>query len=184
MQIDLQPILVGPRLTLRPLVEPDWEALYQAGSDPLIWAVHPAHDRWQENVFRSYFEGGIASGGALVVVDETSGALIGSSRYAGYKPETASIEIGWTFLARSHWGGSYNRELKRLMLRHIFRFVATVTFEVGEDNARSRAAMEKIGGVLTDHVEGRMMAGIEIRHVTYAITKQRFYASALHLEAE
>jgi len=62
--------------------------------------------------------------------------------------QTASeVEIGWTFLARSHWGGLYNGEMKRLMLQHAFRFVDSVLFLVGPDNHRSQRAVEKIGGV-------------------------------------
>jgi hypothetical protein len=28
------------------------------------------------------------------------------------------VEIGWTFLASSHWGGATNRGVRRLMLDH------------------------------------------------------------------
>jgi N-acetyltransferase len=78
--------------------------------------------------------------------------VIGSSRFHGYDKEKSEIEIGWTFLARSYWGGIYNREMKQLMLRHAFRFVKRVVFLVGPKNRRSQRAMEKIGGV---HVGSR-----------------------------
>ncbi len=184
MTLVLQPTLTGPRLLLRPMVETDRDDLFQAASDPLIWAVHPAHDRWKLEVFRDYFDGGLASGGALVVIDRESGAIIGSSRYFDDDPSDDRLEIGWTFLSRSHWGGSYNRELKRLMLRHIFHYFQVVVFEVGESNWRSRRAMEKIGGLLSDRVDRRMMAGVEIVHVIYTIEKEAFFQSTLHLEAE
>ncbi|HEU4391754.1 MAG TPA: GNAT family N-acetyltransferase, partial [Blastocatellia bacterium] len=71
----------------------------------------------------------------------------GSSRFYGYNEEKSEIEIGWTFLARSHWGGRYNREMKQLMLRHAFRFVNNVIFLVGPQNLRSQRAVEKIGAV-------------------------------------
>lgn len=51
------------------------------------------------------------------------------------------------FLSRSHWGGRYNGEMKRLMLRHAFRFVSCVVFLVGPQNSRSQRAVERIGGV-------------------------------------
>jgi len=57
------------------------------------------------------------------------------------------IEIGWTFLARSHWGGAYNGEMKQLMVQHAFRFVDSVIFFVGPQNFRSQRAVEKMGGV-------------------------------------
>jgi len=37
--------------------------------------------------------------------------------------------------------------MKRLMLRHAFRFVNNVVFLVGPHNLRSQRAVEKIGGV-------------------------------------
>ncbi len=87
------------------------------------------------------------SGGAFIVIDAKNGKVIGSSRFHGYSDEKSEIEIGWTFLARSHWGGEYNGEMKRLMLRHAFRFVHSVVFLVGPQNLRSQKALEKIGAV-------------------------------------
>lgn len=175
-----QPTLEGELLVLRPLRADDWDALFGVASDPLIWEVHPAHDRWQEPVFRAYFADALAQGGALVVIDRASGAMIGGSRMQGYEPaDGGSLEIGWTFLARSHWGGSYNREMKRLMLTHALRFVERVKFRVGEHNLRSRAAMEKIGGQLSDETTITERAGVGVVHVTYEITREGFASGPL-----
>lgn len=144
---DGQPVLQGSLLKLRPLREEDFEALYAVASDPLIWEQHPASDRWKQDVFRKLFRESLASGGALVAVDKATGQVIGSSRFWAYDAARAEVEIGWTFLARSHWGGAYNGEMKKLMLRHAFRFVERVVFLVGPENRRSQRAMEKIGGV-------------------------------------
>jgi len=73
--------------------------------------------------------------------------VAGFSRYNAYNEALSEIEIGWTFLARSHWGGVYNGEMKRLMLDHAFRYVRSVIFLVGPQNIRSQKAMEKIGAV-------------------------------------
>jgi RimJ/RimL family protein N-acetyltransferase len=170
-----QPVLEGERLLLRPLCPDDWDALYAVASDPLIWEVHPAHDRWQEPVFRAYFADALDKGGALVVIDKASGTIIGSSRMQGHDPaDGGSVEIGWTFLARSHWGGETNREMKRLMLSHALRFVERAIFRVGETNGRSRRAMEKIGGRLTGETEVEMRAGQPSVHVIYEITRESF----------
>ena len=88
--------------------------------------MHPVPDRYTEPEFRKYFDSAVASKMAFVFVDRATGRLIGSSRYYGYEPELSEIEIGWTFMARSHWGGATNREVKRLMLDHAFGFVDTV----------------------------------------------------------
>ena len=145
---DLQPTLVGELLELRPLTESDFDELFAVAADPLIWEQHPERTRHQEPVFRQFFRGAMESGGALVAIDRADGRMIGSSRFHAWNAERRQVEIGWTFLARSHWGGRYNGEMKQLMLAHAFRFVDTVVFLVGPNNHRSRRAIEKIGGVL------------------------------------
>ena len=147
MPFELQPNLQGELLRLRPLRVEDFDDLYAVAADPLIWELHPNNDRYQVEVFRGFFRDAIASGGALLAIDNKNGMVIGSSRYHGYDEEKSEIEIGWTFLARSHWGGVYNGAMKRLMLEHAFRFVERVVFLVGPQNWRSQRAMEKIGGV-------------------------------------
>ena len=178
--MDRQPTLEGERLLLRPLAPGDWEALYAVASDPLVWEIHPAHDRWQEPSFRAFFEDALAKGGALVVIDKQEQRIVGSSRFQNHDPTNGgSVEIGWTFLARDHWGGSFNREMKRLMVAHALNSVERVHFVVGENNLRSRRAMEKIGGRLEDWSELREMAGGWVRHVRYVIDRESFAAGPL-----
>jgi N-acetyltransferase len=145
--MDLQPVLEGSLIRLRPLREEDFPDLFSVASDPLIWEQHPNWDRYKEDVFREFFRVAMESKGALVAIDNADGRIIGSSRYFGYDPEKSEVEIGWTFLARRYWGGIYNGEMKQLMLEHAFQYVRTVVFIIGETNLRSRRAVEKIGGV-------------------------------------
>lgn len=148
----------------------DFDALYAVASDPAIWALHPAHDRWQRPVFRAYFDQGMASGGSLVAIDPATRAIIGCSRYDLTRALPGEIEIGWTFLARAYWGGATNAVMKRLMLRHALAQVRQVIFLVGEHNLRSRRAMEKVGGRLTE----RVLDAPQGRHVIYAIDREAF----------
>lgn len=145
-RFDSQPMLTGDLVTLRPLRPGDFDALYTVAADPGIWEQHPVPDRHTEARFREFFQDALASGGALLVLDRATGQVVGSSRYHGYDPVRREVEIGWTFLARSHWGGRYNGEMKRLMLEHAFRFVDRVVFLVGPQNIRSQRAVERIGG--------------------------------------
>jgi N-acetyltransferase len=145
MPFDLQPTLQGELLGLRPLRAEDFDDLYAVASDPLIWEQHPDKDRYQERVFKVFFREALESGGALIATDARDGRIIGSSRFFGYDKENSEIEIGWSFLARSHWGGVYNREMKQVMLRHAFKFVDNVVFLVGPQNLRSQRALLKIG---------------------------------------
>ncbi|GAA4050201.1 GNAT family N-acetyltransferase [Parerythrobacter jejuensis] len=179
-ELDRQPTLEGPTLILRPLQREDWSGLFAVASDRLLWEQHPAHDRWQEPVFRTFFDDALEQSGALAVIDKATGAIIGSSRYQGLElGNGGSVEIGWTFLARSFWGGDANREMKRLMIAHALASVAECRFAVGEDNWRSRKAMEKIGGVLGSRVEVRQMADGPSRHVHYTIGQAEFDAGPL-----
>jgi N-acetyltransferase len=147
VSFDLQPILSGPLLTLRPLNPADHDPLFAVASDPLIWEQHPDKTRSTPAGFNIFFQQALASGGALLALETGSGKVIGSSRYHGYDQAADVVEVGWTFLARSHWGGRYNREMKRLMLDHAFRFVERVVFLIGPANYRSQRAIEKLGAV-------------------------------------
>lgn len=144
--------------------------MYAAACDPKIWEQHPASDRYMEAVFRQYFDDALGCGSAFAFVERNSGKIIGSSRYFGFDPVRSEIEIGWTFLSREFWGGSINSEIKQLMLEHAFRFVDTVVFWVGEENIRSRRAMEKIGGVLREGV-CRRDSSRDYHDVVYEIRK-------------
>ena len=174
-QPNFQPTLIGPNVIVRPIASEDWTEMYVAGSDPKIWEVHPASDRYTEPNFRKFFDDAIASKMAFAFVDRASGVLIGSSRYHGYAPDISEIEIGWTFLKRSHWGGTTNREVKRLMLDHAFTFVDTVIFWVGETNWRSQGAMTKIGGIKRDGIYTRKATG-DRPHFIFDITRARYEA--------
>ena len=137
MPFDLQPNLKGKLVELRPLRAEDYPDLYAVASDPLIWEQHPANDRYEEGVFKAFFHEAMDSRGALIIIDSSDGRIIGSSRFYGYEQDQSEIEIGWTFLARSHWGGTYNKEVKQLMLNHAFKYVNRVVFLIGPQNFRS-----------------------------------------------
>ena len=147
LPFDFQPTMKGLLVELRPLRPDDAEDLFAVASDPLIWEQHPVRDRYKADVFSAFFRESLASRGALAALDCTDGKIIGSSRFHAYNAKASEVEIGWTFLARSHWGRKYNREIKQLMLRHAFRFVKRVVFLISPQNVRSQKAIEGLGGV-------------------------------------
>jgi RimJ/RimL family protein N-acetyltransferase len=153
MEFDLQPSLKGTLVQLRPLVVDDFEALYKAAGDPLLWEQHPEPLRYRRDVFQKFFDGAIESKGAFAVMERTSGRMIGSSRYYDYSPAQREVKIGYTFVGREFWGGGYNPEMKKLMLDHAFRHVDRVLFEIGETNIRSQTAIQRVGATLIGKAE-------------------------------
>jgi len=167
--MDRQPVLIGELVTVRPSTADDYDALYGVAADPAIWDQHPAHDRWQPEVFRAFFDTGLAGGGMLTIRDAADGRTIGSSRYGPVGDD--AVEIGWTFLARSHWRRGHNREVKRLMIGHALAQVGAVRFTVGADNRRSRTAVEALGAVALPDRVVRSMAGRDVEHVRYELRR-------------
>jgi RimJ/RimL family protein N-acetyltransferase len=156
---------------LRPIALEDFAALYAVASDPELWALHPATDRWEEAKFRKYFEAELMRGGGLAMIEQASDRIIGGSCYSLDGRAPGEVEIGWTFLAREHWGGATNREVKHLMIGHALKSFERVVFRVAETNARSRAALVKIGAALSDRTEVANVGGRSITHVVYAIER-------------
>jgi RimJ/RimL family protein N-acetyltransferase len=167
-RVDLQPTLAGPHITLRPLAARDFDELLAAASDPLVWAQHPDPGRGTREGFPPFFDDALKSKGCLVAIDAARRSVIGWSRYSNYAPGER-ITIGYTFLARSHWGGAANAEMKRLMLRHAFTEVQEVLFTVAERNLRSRRAVQKLGAELAGAEEASRWGQI---HVIYRLTPE------------
>jgi RimJ/RimL family protein N-acetyltransferase len=142
--VNLQPLLRNDEVCLEPLRQEHFEELYAVASDPLIWEQHPNPDRYQRAVFGNYFKGAMESNGAFLI-REASGQVIGSSRFYDHDPDRSEIKIGYTFFRRASWGKGHNQAVKKLMLDHAFTFVDNVIFHVGENNLRSRIAMERLG---------------------------------------
>ena len=170
---NLQPQLTGETIQLRPLQSTDFEALFAVAADPLIWQQHPEPTRYQRPVFEKYFASAIEGNAAFVVIDKVSGDIIGSSRYYEWNEQENEVAIGYTFLARAYWGGATNREMKQLMLEHIFQTVDRVWFHIGKDNLRSRKAMEKIGGEFS-HVETTNVGDLLRETAFYKIDKEKY----------
>lgn len=121
----------------------------EAASDPLIWAGHPATERYLPEVFGPYFAQLLASRGTLAVRlgEDGTGPIIGCSRFYPAPDVDDSVSIGFTFLRRDQWGGSTNRAMKGLMLAHAFKSVDAVWLHIGTDNIRSKRATAKLGAV-------------------------------------
>ncbi|MFY7965909.1 MAG: GNAT family N-acetyltransferase [Chitinophagaceae bacterium] len=144
----LQPILSNTEILLQPLELNNFDDLYMAASDPLIWEQHPDKLRYQKNVFQKYFDSAIKSKGAFLIVNKLTNEIIGSSRFYEFDATKSEITIGYTFIARKYWGTNCNQSIKKLMLEYAFNYVETVLFTIGINNIRSQKAIKKIGAQL------------------------------------
>ena len=132
---------------LSPLQEIDFDRLFAVGCDPEIWKQHPISTRYQEPVFRTYFEGAIASKGAFLITETETNEVVGCSRFYDFNADEKSIKIGYTFIGTKYWGKNINKNIKKLMIDYVFETLENVIFEVGAQNYRSQKAIEKIGAV-------------------------------------
>jgi len=168
--LNFQPELTGETLFLRPLTADDFDELYAAGSDPAVWAGHPARERYKPEVFRQYFDAQLASQSTLVFVDCATGKLIGCSRYYVAPDQPQAVSIGFTFLNNAYWGGITNFEIKRLMLDHAFRSVDDVWFHIDPTNIRSQKATAKLGAV---HAYDAVLdiSGLPVKWMCFRLTR-------------
>ena len=172
MIINWQPAnLQNDFVKLCPLQPGDFEELYLVASDPLIWEQHPNKNRYQREAFQIYFEGAVKSGSAFIVYDNKTNETIGSSRFYEYDSNTKTVAIGYTFLARDHWGTTYNNALKSLMLNYAFNFAEHVIFHIGASNIRSQKAIAKLGAKKTGEAEMEYYGEANRLNFVYQIEK-------------
>lgn len=172
MKIDTWITLENDKVILYPLKEEDFDALYQVASDPMIWEQHPSKDRWQQDVFRIFFEGAIKSKGAFRIVAKASGDIIGSTRIYDYNEEDNSVFIGYTFYATAYWGTGINHSVKELMLDYVFQFITKVYFHVGASNIRSQIAVTRLNAKKIDEQEVSYFGEASRYNFVYCITKE------------
>ncbi len=171
MTFELQPKLENDIVKIQPLKHGDFDTLYNIASDPLIWEQHPNKNRYKKEVFETFFKGAMESGGAFLVFNAKTNQPIGSSRFYEFNQEKNSVAIGYTFLARDHWGSRYNPNLKKLMIGHAFKFVNKVNFHIGANNIRSQKAIEKLGAKKIGQIEMEYYGEPEKLNFIYQIEK-------------
>lgn len=178
MPFDTQPVLENDQVILYPLREDDFEVLFQVAADPAIWEQHPNKDRWQREVFQTFFTGAMDSKGAFKIIDKNNRAIIGSTRFYDYNEEKNSIFIGYTFYATAWWGKGVNRAVKKLMLEYAFTSAEQVLFHVGAQNIRSQVAMSRIGAEKTGEESVAYFGEPTRQNFVYRILKDNWLKTA------
>jgi N-acetyltransferase len=182
-------VLEGRYVRLEPLRESHRDDLSAAAAeDPTIFrymgsSIADGWDAW----FREATDG--VSAGTYVVwatVDQATGRAIGSTRLGDIAPEHGRVEIGWTWLGASHQRTAANTEAKLLQLTYAFEELGATRVALKTDarNARSQAAIERLGGVregaLRKHM--RMPDGYLRDTVYYSILDDEWPAVKAHLQ--
>ena len=147
--------LTSPVVRLEPL-RPDHApelSLARVGLDAELWRFIPTPVTSPEEM-HAYVATALdeqARGVSLpfAIVDTAGDAVIGSTRYANIDVRNLRLEIGWTWLARSHQRTRANTAAKRLLLGHAFEALGAnrVEFKTDMLNEKSRHAIARIGGV-------------------------------------
>ncbi|MGZ6021322.1 MAG: GNAT family N-acetyltransferase [Rhizomicrobium sp.] len=151
--------LTGRFISLEPLEQRHIPALAEAGRDSSIWTYMP-HD--VTNGVGAMLEG-IASENAsgrmisYAVRRLLDGALLGSTSYLNIVPEHARVEIGATWYAPEAQATAVNPEAKYLLFGRAFSaHYNRVELKTDSKNARSRAAMTKMGAKEEGTLRGHM----------------------------
>ena len=165
MQPDPNTPLHGRHVTLEPATAEGWAELGDALCVPEVFASGwgggpaglPARDRWEE--WASKYTPGPQAGCTYVVRvagGPQHGRAVGTTSIGRIDLATEAAEIGWTAYDPAVWGSIVNPATKLVLLDYLFSCgFGRVAFSADNLNARSQAAIEKLGatreGVLRRH---------------------------------
>lgn len=140
--------LTGKFIALEPLSPAHRGELLAAAADESIWRFIPFDVSAGYGPRFDEFSAGMARGQNVTYAVRRlrDGALIGSSSYLAIAPNDGRVEIGATWYVPESQGGHTNPEAKYLLLGNAFAcFYERVEFKTCSRNARSRAALAKLG---------------------------------------
>lgn len=152
--------LTGRFVALEPVEECHLEELRAASADPELFRHIPPggnasnFDRWIRHVRIGTDTGERI---AFAVRRLSDNALVGSTSYLEILPKDARVEIGATWYAQAAQGTAVNPEAKLLLLKNAFDASYNCVFlKTDSKNARSRAAITKLGAKFDGILRGHM----------------------------
>lgn len=184
------PVLEGEHVRLRPMERGDGPAIVAAAADGRLWDLFYTSIPSAATIeaYLDTAEADRAAGRALpfVVIDKSSGRLVGATRYMRMHRTDRRLEIGTTFYAQSVQRTAVNTECKLLLLRHAFEVMdcQCVQFRTDHFNQPSQRAIERLGakrdGLLRGH---RIMADGRVRDtLVYSILSHEWPGVRQNLE--
>jgi RimJ/RimL family protein N-acetyltransferase len=190
--LKIEPVtLQGNKVRLEPLSLEHVAGLARVGLDPELWRWIPtavtSEDEMRDYVAAALDEQRRGVSLPFAIIDQASGAPIGSTRYGNIERAHRRLEIGWTWYATAFQRGPANTEAKLLLLGHAFDTLGANRVELKTDflNEKSRGAIARIGatqeGVFRKHL---ITASGRIRDTVYfSIIDTEWPAVKARLEA-
>lgn len=151
--------LTGRHVRLEPLTPRHRAALIAAADNPDLWKYVPFDAAAGYAGKLDGIEAAMAAGReiAFAVVRLADETVVGSAAFMAIAPEHARVEIGAIWYRKDAQGTAVNPECMLLMLEHAFAAgFNRVEFKADSCNARSRAALRKLGateeGIMRQHM--------------------------------
>ncbi|MFC9491732.1 GNAT family N-acetyltransferase [Streptomyces hydrogenans] len=151
------PVLDGTRVRLEPLEHrhaPDLAAAAEEDRDAYRFTWVPGAHEVEAYVDAQLGRRADGKVAPYAQVDRATGRAVGATAFLDPRPWPPgdreglyAVEVGFTWLAASAQGTGVNTEAKYLLFRHAFEKwgVARVDLKTDARNARSRAAIERVG---------------------------------------
>jgi RimJ/RimL family protein N-acetyltransferase len=145
--VKLEDAMAAGDVRLEPLAEAHRAELKAAcADDQEIWQIYAVS--YDPDHFDASFEALLARPNGQGFAIFLGGRLVGMSCYIGIEPERGVLEIGNTYYLPALRGSGLNRAVKDLMIgRAVDCGFRRIEFRVDARNARSQAAMAKLGAV-------------------------------------
>lgn len=151
MENNIEPVLKGKLVELRPLQQEHAAQLLRAAADGALWNMTLTVIPGPSNI-DSYIRTALQgrdSGTVMpfVIVNRETEEVVGTTRFWKIDRANRKVEIGHTWLSESAQRSGINTEAKYLLLTYAFEVmeVVRVQFTTDELNERSRAAILRIG---------------------------------------
>jgi RimJ/RimL family protein N-acetyltransferase len=145
--VNLGAAMAEGEVRLEPLAEIHRAALKAAcAEDREIWTIYAIS--YDPEHFDASFDALLARPNGQGFAIFSGGTLVGMSCYIGIEPKRGVLEIGNTYYVPHLRGSGLNRVVKDLMIgRAVDCRFRRIEFRVDSRNARSQAAMAKLGAV-------------------------------------
>ncbi|MEZ9707729.1 GNAT family N-acetyltransferase [Vibrio breoganii] len=149
------------KIKLVPLKREHADALVIAASDGELWNLWftsvPSAETVSRYIDTALEQQALGVAVPFVVIEKSTGHIIGSTRFCNADPVHHRVEIGYTWYASRYQKTSVNTECKLLLLSHAFESLEAIAveFRTSWHNQASRAAIARLGakqdGVLRNH---------------------------------